>query len=374
MHEIGRRRVAAWVWILLAFGLGMFAYSRFLDWRLTMNATPRAVTPRGNLADVEVTTVGIFERISPSVVFITTVERRVDFWTRNVFEVPSGSGSGFVWDQLGHVVTNYHVVKGAQKALVNLNDDRAYEAALVGFSTEHDLAVLRISVPLDPPAPIPVGSSEDLRVGQSVLAIGNPFGLDHTLTTGVISALDRAIPSEGGGQIDHLIQTDAAINPGNSGGPLIDSAGRLIGVNTAIYSPSGAYAGVGFAVPVDTVNWVVPRLIAQGEYIRPTLGIGIDDQIGKRITDQLGVTGVAILRVDRGTGAAQAGLRPATQDRQGRITPGDIITAVDGQPVADRGDLIDALERFRIGDRVTLTILRQGRSMTLDVALLTGSR
>ena len=234
---------------------------------------PRTVAPRGDLAADEQTTIAIFENARDSVVSITTESRVVDFWTRNAYDVPRGSGSGFIWDAQGHVVTNNHVIEGATGALVRLADGRAYPARLVGTAPEHDLAVLRIDAGAEKALPLAVGVSETLRVGQSVFAIGNPFGLDWTLTTGIVSALDRELPGERGGAIRGLIQTDAAINPGNSGGPLLDSAGRLIGVNTAIYSPSGSSAGIGFAVPVDTVNRVVPQLIATGRYAPPTLGV-----------------------------------------------------------------------------------------------------
>src|SRR6185503_17716225 len=224
----------------------------------------RPVAVRGPLSPDERNTIAVFEAVSPSVVYITTVQHVRDFFSRNVMRVPQGTGSGFVWDEQGRVVTNYHVISGAQEALVTLGDQRSYSAKLVGASPEHDLAVLEIDVPENLPPPVPVGSSAELRVGQTVLAIGNPFGLDHTLTTGIVSALNRTVENERGGPIENVIQTDAAINPGNSGGPLIDSAGRLVGINTMIYSPSGAYAGIGFAVPVDTINRVVPRIIAYG--------------------------------------------------------------------------------------------------------------
>ena len=227
---------------------------------------PRPITPRGELGADERATIEIFERAKGSVVFISTSGLVRDLWTRNVYSVPRGTGSGFVWDDAGDIVTNYHVLQGAAQASVKLADGRSYEAALVGASREHDIAVLRIGVGFKRPPPVPVGTSHDLRVGQKVFAIGNPFGLDWTLTSGIVSALDRSLSGDGDDPaIDHLIQTDAAINPGNSGGPLLDSAGRLIGINTAIYSPSGASAGIGFAVPVDTIMRVVPELIREGE-------------------------------------------------------------------------------------------------------------
>jgi S1-C subfamily serine protease len=267
------------------------------------------------------------------------------------------------------VVTNYHVVEGGQEARVRLSDRRSYPAVLVGASPEHDLAVLRINVPIDRPPPVPIGTSHDLKVGQKVYAIGNPFGLDYTLTTGVVSALDRSIDNEVGGTIEHLIQTDAAINPGNSGGPLIDSAGRLIGINTAIYSPSGAYAGIGFAVPVDTVNRIVPRLIVDGRYVRPALGIGTDDEVSREVLSALGVEGVLVLTVEPGSAADRAGLRATELAADDRVIPGDVIQSLAGRPVRRLADLIDALEQQRPGDAVTLGIWRDGAASELTVVL-----
>jgi S1-C subfamily serine protease len=248
----------------------------FSDKNRQEKSEPRVVQARGNLAEDERSTIELFENSRDSVVFITTRQRVMDAWSRNIFSVPSGTGSGFIWDDLGHIITNLHVIKGASEAIVRLADGRDYKASLVGASPAHDIAVLKIGIGFQRPAPVPLGSSHDLKVGQKVFAIGNPFGLDWTLTTGIVSALDRSLPGSDGRTIDNLIQTDAAINPGNSGGPLLDSAGRLIGINTAIYSPSGASAGIGFSVPVDTVNRVVPQIISRGKYIRPALGITVD--------------------------------------------------------------------------------------------------
>lgn len=330
---------------------------------------PREITPRGNLAADEQTTIAVFEATNPSVVFITTTRRVLDLWTRNVTEVPRGTGSGFIWDEKGHVVTNYHVIEGVQSAHVRLWDQRSYDAVIVGVSPEHDLAVLRINVPIARPRPVPIGTSYDLRVGQKVFAIGNPFGLDYTLTTGVISALDRSIQNEDRRVIEHLIQTDAAINPGNSGGPLIDSAGRLIGINAAIFSPSGAFAGIGFAVPVDTVNRVVPHLIESGRYVRPTLGITADDDLSKRLLEELEVSGVLVLEVQRGTAADRAGLRGTRVTPDGGVIAGDVIQAVEGRPVTRVDELIDILDQFDIGDRVELKIYRDRTSQTVSAVL-----
>jgi S1-C subfamily serine protease len=329
----------------------------------------RDVTPRGALLDDEQTTIDIFEKSRGSVVFITTQARVMDVWTRNIFNIPRGSGSGFVWDDRGHLVTNNHVVAGASAATVRLSDGRDAGASLVGVSPAHDLAVLKIDVS-NPPAALPLGSSGDLRVGQRTLAIGNPFGLDWTLTTGIISALDRSLPSEDGQTIiEHLIQTDAAINPGNSGGPLLDSAGRLIGVNTAIFSPSGASAGVGFAVPVDTVNRVVPQLVARGEYVRPTLGVEVDQGLNEFLMRRLGEKGVAVLRVTPGSPAERAGLRGARIQPDNTIIPGDIITALDGTQIDGVPRLLSRLDEHQVGDTVRLTVLRDGKSMELPVTL-----
>jgi S1-C subfamily serine protease len=310
----------------------------------------------------------VFEAVSPSVAYITTVQYVRDFFSPNVMRVPQGTGSGFVWDEQGRVVTNFHVIRGAQEALVRLGDQRSFQARLVGASPEHDIAVLQIDVPTDLPPPIPVGSSSELRVGQQVLAIGNPFGLDHTLTTGIVSALNRTVDNESGGVIENVIQTDAAINPGNSGGPLIDSAGRLIGINTMIYSPSGAYAGIGFAVPVDTINRVVPRIIAYGRYVRPTLGISANDDVSKRLLDS-DARGVLVLAVSANSPAARAGLRSTEMTAAGRVLLGDIIEAVDGRAVDDFAALVNVLDAREFGERVTLRVRRGTERIDVPVTL-----
>jgi len=334
---------------------------------------PRTVTPRGALGADERATIELFERARESVVYIATRQQVRDLFTRNVFSVPRGTGSGFIWDEHGHVVTNFHVIEGASEATVRLADGREVQASLVGASPSHDLAVLKIGVPFDRPPAVPLGTSHDLKVGQRVYAIGNPFGLDWTLTTGIVSALDRSLPSESGVTIEHLIQTDAAINPGNSGGPLLDSAGRLIGVNTAIYSPSGASAGIGFAVPVDTVNRVVPQLIRHGRYIRPSLGIELDDALNQRLQRALGVEGVFVLRVVPGSSAERAGLRGMRRGSDGRLQPGDVIVGVEGRAVSSVGQLLGRLDDFGVGQRVRVQLRRDGRSAEVDVVLEAGS-
>lgn len=336
------------------------------------NGTPRTPTPRGPLSAEEQATIDLFERSRLSVVYIATTQRVVDFWTRNPLQVPRGTGSGFIWDEAGHVVTNNHVIQGASGAQVRLADGRSFDAELVGTSPYHDLAVLRIRTGNDHPPPLPIGTSEDLRVGQTVYAVGNPFGLDWTLTKGIVSALNRELPTDSGLSIRDLIQTDAAINPGNSGGPLLDSAGRLIGVNTAIFSPSGAYAGIGFAVPVDTVNRVVPRLIATGRYTRPSLGIRVESQINAALSRRYNVQGVFVLSVDPGSPAAEAGLKGATIDRFDNVSIGDIILAVGERRTEDVEDLFDALDRANPGDRVTLTVRRGREEIRVPVQLTVG--
>ena len=337
-------------------------------------ASERTVTARGELASDEKATIELFERSRDSVVYITTSQLVRDTWTRNVMAVPRGSGSGFIWDDAGHVVTNLHVIQGASQATVKLADGRDYQAALVGVSPAHDIAVLRIGVGFKRPPPVPVGTSADLKVGQKVFAIGNPFGLDWTLTTGIVSALDRSLPGEeGSAPIEHLIQTDAAINPGNSGGPLLDSAGRLIGINTAIYSPSGASAGIGFSVPVDTVMRVVPQLIRNGKYIRPALGVELDEGLNTRLTQGLGVEGVVVLRVMPGSAAHKAGIRGITQGADGRLAPGDIIVAIEGKPVDSVASLSARLDDFKVGDTVAVEVLRGGSRTKRPVTLQPGN-
>ncbi len=339
----------------------------------TPDATPRGVTARGDLAADEKSTIELFERSKNSVVYITTKSQVRDFWTRNVFTVPRGTGSGFIWDNAGHVITNYHVIEKASEATVKLADGRSFKAALVGASPNHDIAVLRIGIGFKLPPPVPLGESHNLKVGQKVFAIGNPFGLDWTLTTGIVSALDRSLGEDNGNTIDHLIQSDAAINPGNSGGPLLDSAGRLIGINTAIYSPSGASAGIGFAVPVDTVNRIVPQLIKGGKYLRPALGIEVDEGLNQRLAQLRGIEGVVILRVTPGSAAELTGLKGATISRDGGIVPGDTIVAVEGKAVESVGNLLARLDDFEVGEVIKISVLREGKKIELPVTLQPGA-
>jgi S1-C subfamily serine protease len=327
--------------------------------------TSTTVMPPG-LNEAEKATIRLFENAAPSVAYITTTQLRQDYWTRNVMEIPQGSGSGFVWDKNGHVITNYHVIQGADKAQVTLADRSTWDAELIGAAPEKDLAVLKISAPTSALRPIPVGSSDNLLVGQSVLAIGNPFGLDQTLTTGIISALGREIKSVSGIPIRDVIQSDAAINPGNSGGPLLNSSGELIGVNTAIYSPSGASAGIGFSIPVDVVKWAVPDLIKYGKINRPALGIELANA---QTTQRLGLRGALITHVIEGSAAEKAGLQPTYRDRSGRIRLGDAIIGINNEKVESSNDLILILEKYKIGDNVRVKVLRDDKEQEVMVRL-----
>jgi S1-C subfamily serine protease len=314
----------------------------------------------------ERSTIQLFEEVSPSVAFITSLALRRERFSLNVYQIPQGSGSGFVWDELGHIVTNFHVIRGSDAAQVTLADHSTWDADIVGVAPDKDLAVLHIDAPRKILRPIIVGSSRNLKVGQKVLAIGNPFGLDQTLTTGIISALGREIESVSRIPIRDVIQTDAAINPGNSGGPLLDSSGRLIGVNTAIFSPSGAYAGIGFAIPADTVSWVTPELIAKGRIERPTLGLEL---VSARSVSNLGIDGALVMRVIEGSGADHAGLMGTFRDRQGRVQLGDVIVEVEGMQIESTDDLLLALDRRRIGETVDITIVRGGATHEVSVEL-----
>jgi S1-C subfamily serine protease len=329
-------------------------------------AQPAVAVP-AELAGEEARRVRVFETASRSVVYITsTALQQVGFFSRRTTEVPVGTGSGFLWDRRGHVVTNFHVIQNADSARVTLADRSSWPARLVGVAPEKDLAVLRIEAPAEVLEPLPLGTSETLRVGQDVLAIGNPFGLDQTLTTGVVSALGREIESLARVPIRDVVQTDAAINPGNSGGPLLDSSGRLVGVNTMIYSPSGTSAGIGFAIPVDTVAWVVPELVTHGRVKRPTLGVELAPP---QIAARLGLRGGLILDVLPGSGAEQSGLRPTRRDRSGGLVLGDIILAVEDIAVTGGADLMLALERREAGQTVRVRVLREGREVEVPVQL-----
>ncbi len=352
---------------LLIILLGLYLIFQDRDWRgrLDPDAQPRVVTARGDLAEDEKNTIDIFRNSSPSVVYITTIALRRNLFSLNVYEIPQGTGSGFVWDREGRIVTNYHVIGDANRIEVTLADHTTWKGVLVGAAPDKDIAVLQIKAPTDKLHPLAIGASDNLLVGQKVFAIGNPFGLDQTITAGIVSALGREIKSATDRAIHNVIQTDAAINPGNSGGPLLDSAGRLIGVNTAIYSPSGGSAGIGFAVPVSEVNLVVPQIIRHGRVVKPGLGVTLANE---QLARDLEVKGVLIIQVLPGTGAAKAGLRGTRQVRGGLIL-GDVIEAVGGNTISDYNEMRDELERFKVGEEVELTILRGDRSIKVMVTL-----
>ena len=330
---------------------------------LDPEAAERLVTARGDLADDEMSTIELFKNISPSVVHVTNLAQKIDTNSFNVLEIPRGVGSGFIWGDDGYIVTNFHVIQGAAAAKVTLADNTVLDAKLVGFDDSKDIAVLKVTAPPEKLRPILLGSSTDLQVGQKVFAIGSPFELDQTLTTGIIGGLGREIQSVSGRPIQGVIQTDAAINPGNSGGPLLDSSGRLIGVNTAIASPSGGSVGIGFAVPVDIVRRVVPQLIRTGKVERPGLGVRTVDD---RITRRMGLEGILVDKVMPGSAAAKAGLR--SMDREKGVV-GDLITAINGHEVRNHDDLYLALDSRSIGDTVKVTVLRDGKGIELSVTL-----
>ena len=365
-----------WGWVLLLAAILLAVVWSFRVNRAPLRrpeAQPREVAIRAPMADGEQATIQLFRKCSVSVVNIQTSLLRQNLFDLNPMEIPRGTGSGFIWDDQGHIVTNFHVLAGANRARVVLADQSTWQATLVGQAPDKDLAVLRIDAPAARLIPIPIGTSGDLEVGQTVYAIGSPFGLDQTLTTGVISGLEREIRSLTDRRIMGVIQTDAAINPGNSGGPLLDSDGRLIGVNTSIVSPSGAYAGIGFAIPVDTVNRIVPELIRNGEVRRPWLGVRLAPA---SVTRNLKADGVLVVGVEPGSGAEKAGIRPMnTQEDRLEDLLGDLIVAVDGQKVRTAEDIFDALEGRSAGDRVVISVLRMQRDgsfekLDLEVTLM----
>ena len=308
----------------------------------------------------------VFKNVSPSVVFVTNTQLRRQRFSLNVMEIPRGSGTGFVWDESGLIITNYHVIHGANKITITLESGNPYPAEVVGFAPEKDIAVLRIKAPNEQLQPIVLGDSSNLSVGRKVLAIGNPFALDTTLTVGVVSALGREIKSTDNRTIKDVIQTDAAINPGNSGGPLLNSMGELIGVNTAIYSPSGASAGIGFAIPINTIAKLVPQLIEHGRIIRPVIGIEtLKDYQARR----LGVKGVVVFSVQDGLAADAAGMVGLRYDNRGQLHLGDVVIAINDAPVTNEDSLLSYLEQFKPGDEVKVTTIRDEKIYTYEVTL-----
>ncbi len=356
MQDRATRAIMLAVAVLLAF----LIIQPYVNGYLFSAREPRPVAARGDLSELERSTIQVFETVAPSVVQVVSISNRDPV---NEAE-PSGSGTGFVWDAAGHVVTNEHVVANGSGFVVRLASGEVLPAQVVGRAPNYDLAVLRLERRSGLPAPVPVGRSADLKVGQTAYAIGNPFGLDQSLTTGIISALKRRLPTSGGREIADVIQTDAAINPGNSGGPLLDSAGRLIGVNTAIFSPSGANAGIGFAIPVDVVNRVVPELIRSGRVPTPGIGILAANEV---VTAQLGVTGVIVAGVAPGSPAERAGLS-GVDPTVGAI--GDVIVGVGDEPVRRLSDLTDSLERAGVGNTVRLKVMRNRAAREVEVQVV----
>lgn len=333
------------------------------------SATPAPVPPLSPTARIEDerNTIGVFKSCAPSTVFVTQTRVMVDYFAGVAQEVPAGSGSGFVWDDTGHVVTNYHVVEGARSLTVTFHDQQQFEAKVVGLEPRKDIAVLKVDAPAKLLVPIKVAKTMQLEVGQKAIAIGNPFGLDHTLTTGVISALGRQVQGAGGVTIRDMIQTDAAINPGNSGGPLLDSTGQLIGMNTMIFSKTGSSAGIGFAVPIATIQRIVPQIIKTGRAEQLGLGIGIDPM--QKLERRLGVRGVIVLAVPLDSPAAKAGMRGVTQTGRG-ITLGDIIVGVDDKRIETFDDLYSTLDAHKPDDVVKVAVVRGQDTVTLDVKVI----
>jgi S1-C subfamily serine protease len=317
----------------------------------------------------EKNTIAVFRAAARSTVFVTEKQLVVDYFRGLAEEVPAGSGTGFIWDTDGHVVTNFHVVKGARSLTVTLHDHRSFEAVVVGVEPRKDIAVLRIKAPRDAlhPLPLPADKSHYLEVGQKAIAIGNPFGLDQTLTTGVISALGREVQGIGGVSIRDMVQTDAAINPGNSGGPLIDSGGRLIGMNTMIFSRSGSSAGIGFAVPVTSIARVVPQIIRTGHAEQIGLGIQIDP--AQRLERRADIHGVVVLHVIPGSPAEKAGIRGIEQDLSG-ITLGDVLVAIGKDAIENYDDLYNTLDHHHAGERVDISLRRNGKTVTVPIDLV----
>ncbi|MBM82776.1 MAG: 2-alkenal reductase [Planctomycetaceae bacterium] len=337
------------------------------------DSAPREVTPRGNLHAEELSTIELFRNASPSVVHVRNIAVRKDALSFNVFEIQQGVGTGFVWDQGGNVVTNYHVIQSAQAVRITLADNSTWDARLVGFDRPKDIAVLQIDAPAERLKPINIGRSDNLQVGQKVFAIGNPFELDQTLTTGVISGLGRELPVETGKPIQGVIQTDAAINPGNSGGPLLDSSGNVIGINTAIVDPSsGSAGGIGFAVPVDIANRVVPSLIKDGRVLQPGLGIiPFDNAVVERLRLE-GViehAGVLVRDVMPDSAAKSAGIVPTRRDNTGTIILGDLIVAIDDKPIANLTELFKTLDGRDVGDEIQVSVIRFERKVNLKLTL-----
>ena len=350
--------------VVIAVTVGIFVSATNKE---NPTASATAETTPAFLTNDEQNNISVFKSASPSVVFVTNTQLRRQRFSLNVMEIPRGSGTGFIWDESGLIVTNFHVVQGANKITIELQSNKSYQATVVGSAPEKDIALLKIDAPNEDLQPLPLGDSASLAVGRKVLAIGNPFALDTTLTVGVVSALNREIKSITNRTIKNVIQTDAAINPGNSGGPLLNSNGQLVGVNTAIYSPTGASAGIGFAIPVNAVKVIIPQLIEHGKLIRPVLGI---EPLTDYWTRRLRVKGVAILSVREGLPAANAGMVGVREDRRGKIHLGDVIIAINGQNVINEDSLLNQLEQFSPGDNVKVTTLKDEKIHNYNVQLV----
>jgi S1-C subfamily serine protease len=345
--------------IALGVLFGSFVLPMLGDWTQPAAASPRPVSAAEGFDADEQRNVTVFRETAPSVVYIVTKQTINGYFAT---QEAAGEGSGFLWDEAGHVVTNFHVINGANSLAVTLHDRSQYDAKVIGGSPENDIAVLKIDAPVEKLRAIKIGSSSDLQVGQKVFAIGNPFGFDYTMTTGIVSAIGRSIVGIAGNKIDEVIQTDAAINPGNSGGPLLDSSGRLIGMNTSIFAPGAKQSsGIGFAVPVDIINRVVPDIVAYGQVRRPQLGVGlVDSEQNGRIATllyQIRKEGVMVQSVTPGAGAERAGLVGFRQVGN-RTLLGDVITEIDGEPVRTRWDLFKILQNKQAGDTVKVKYLR----------------
>ena len=334
----------------------------------TASATPPPVPslPPGARTEDERNTISVFKSAAQSTVFVTQTRVVEDYYAGTLQEVPAGSGSGFVWDDKGTIVTNYHVVEGARSLTVTFHDQQTFEAKVIGLEPRKDIAVLRVEAPAKLLIPMHVAKGEQLEVGQKAIAIGNPFGLDHTLTTGVISAIGRQVQGAGGVSIRDMIQTDAAINPGNSGGPLLDSSGQLIGMNTMIYSKSGASAGIGFAVPISTISRIVPQIVKTGR--AEQIGIGINVDPLQKLERRLGLDGVIIIHVPEGGAASAAGLHGLTRTRRG-LALGDVIVGVDNARVAHFDDLYTVLDSHKADDVVKLTVVRGEAQVAITIKL-----
>jgi S1-C subfamily serine protease len=330
------------------------------------STTVSPLTPGARTED-ERNTISVFREAAPSTVYVTQTRVVMDYLAGTAEEVPSGSGSGFVWDADGHIVTNFHVVKDARSLTVTFRDNKTFPARVVGVEPRKDVAVLRVEAPKELLRPVSLAKTPELEVGQKTIAIGNPFGLDHTLTTGVVSALGRQVQGIGGVTIRDMVQTDAAINPGNSGGPLLDSSGRLIGMNTMIFSRSGSSAGIGFAVPANTISRVVTQIIKTGR--AEQLGLGIKLDPSGRVERQLGLKGVAVIAVPEGSPAAKAGLQGLKDTPRGLLL-GDVVVQVGEVKIDSYDDFYNALDQRKAGEKIDVVVRRQQGLVTLKLEVI----